>query len=150
MRAYKICYNLYCNVKLPYLDALLAVSMCFFCSLRWRHLQGLSDLTLSAMREKRDVNSLSYSLRLTLSSIYTHFNTLKGKSYKKTLWKKVKLLKMSNFTFIHNDFHAICILKSFNIIARFQLSSAASFNLGRSQNGSIREWVNPLPHNPDL
>ena len=30
------------------------------------------------------------------------------------LWKKVKLLKMSNFTFSHNIFYEICILKSFN------------------------------------
>ena len=32
----------------------------------------------------------------------------------KTLWKKVKLLKMSNFTFFHNVFYAIWTLKSFN------------------------------------
>ena len=36
------------------------------------------------------------------------------KSIRKTLWKKVKLLKMSNFTFCHNVFYAISILKSFN------------------------------------
>ena len=48
---------------------------------------------------------------LTLSSIYTHF------------------------TFFHNVFYAICISKS--LIATFQLSSAASLNLGRSQNGVV-------------
>ena len=32
----------------------------------------------------------------------------------KTLLKKVKLLILSNFTFSHNVFYAICILKSFN------------------------------------
>ena len=44
-------------------------------------------------------------LILTLSSIYTHFNTLKKKKKKnlgKTLCKKVKLLKMRNFTLFHN------------------------------------------------
>ena len=30
------------------------------------------------------------------------------------MWKKVKLLNMSNFTFFHNIFYAIHILKSFN------------------------------------
>ena len=30
------------------------------------------------------------------------------------MWKKVKLLKMSNFTFFHNVLYAICILKPFN------------------------------------
>ena len=29
------------------------------------------------------------------------------------MWEKVKLLKMSNFTFFHNVFYAIYILKSF-------------------------------------
>ena len=36
------------------------------------------------------------------------------KGFRKTFWKKVKLLKMSNFTFFHNVFFAICIFKSFN------------------------------------
>ena len=45
---------------------------------------------------------------LTLSSIYTHFNTLKKKAVGK------HCAKMSNFTFFHNVFHAICILKSFH------------------------------------
>ena len=53
-------------------------------------------------------------ISLSLSSIYTHFNTSKKKSLGKTLWKKVKLLKMSNFTFFHNAFYTIYILKSFN------------------------------------
>ena len=130
--------------------------------------------------------------------------------FRKTLWKKVKLLRMSDFMFSHNVFYAICILESFNpfpnkpwflrvcsasllktqwekekllvtsnfsfshsvfypygelsaifiefeiviceffqfrkvekvsfgkgLIATFQLSSAASLNLGRSQNGVI-------------
>ena len=47
----------------------------------------------------------------------------------------MKLLKMSNFTFffLHNVFRVICILKSFNKQIS-ELSSAASLNLGRSQN----------------
>ena len=35
-------------------------------------------------------------------------------SFRNTLWKKVKLLKMSNFTFFHNVFFALYILKYFN------------------------------------
>ena len=61
------------------------------------------------------------------------FYHIEEKSFRKILWKKVKLLKMSNFTFIHNVFFAICILK----IATFHLSSAASLNLGWSQNGVL-------------
>ena len=49
---------------------------------------------------------LSSGKRLTLSSIYTHFNTMKKENFKKTLWKKVKLLILSNFTFFHNVFYA--------------------------------------------
>ena len=49
----------------------------------------------------------------------------------------VKLLKMSNFTLFHNVFDAICPL-----IATFQLSSAASLNMGRSQNGVSGNGLN--------
>ena len=46
--------------------------------------------------------------------IYTHFNALKNKALGKHSGKKVKLLKMSNFTFFHNVFYATCILRLFN------------------------------------
>ena len=36
------------------------------------------------------------------------------KSLRKTLREKMKLLEMSNFTFSHSVFNAICMLKSFN------------------------------------
>ena len=39
---------------------------------------------------------------------------IEANSFTKTLLIKVKLLKMSNFTFFHKVFYAICILKSFN------------------------------------
>ena len=42
---------------------------------------------------------------------------MKIKNFMKTLWKKIKLLKISNFTFFHNVFYAICILKSFSHIS---------------------------------
>ena len=38
------------------------------------------------------------------SALYTHLNTLKKKALGKHCGKKVKLLKMSNFTFFHNVF----------------------------------------------
>ena len=50
---------------------------------------------------------------LTLSSIYTHFNTLKKKAFGKHCGKKVKLLKMSYFTFFLNIFYAMCILTNY-------------------------------------
>ena len=74
-----------------------------------------------------------------LVSIYTQFQHFEGKSFRKTLWKKAKLLNMGNFTYFHNAFYAICFLKSF--IATFQLSSAASLNLGRSQNGVLENGL---------
>ena len=41
---------------------------------------------------------------IILSSIYTHFNTLKKKNLRKTLWKKVKLLIISKFNFFPQCF----------------------------------------------
>ena len=55
------------------------------------------------------INTANLKEILALPSIYTHFNTLKKKSLRKTLWKKVKLLIMSNFTIFHNVFYTICI-----------------------------------------
>ena len=66
---------------------------------------------------------------LTLPSINTHFNTSKKKALGKHRGKKVKLLKMSNFTFFSH-----CLLCNLYLkIATIQLSSAASLNLGQSQ-----------------
>ena len=45
--------------------------------------------------------------------IYSFLHT-EEKIFKKTLWEKVTLLKMSNVTFFHYVFYAICTLKSFN------------------------------------
>ena len=83
---------------------------------------------------------LTYQVKgkgLSLSSIYAHFNSLKKKkkTLEKTLWKKMKLLILSNFIFFHYVFYAICVFKSFK--SHFQLSSAASLNLGWSQNGVL-------------
>ena len=63
------------------------------------------------------------------------FLHIKVKRFWKTLWKKVKLLKMSNFTFLHNVFCAICVLKSFNshisvVVCRF-------FEFGTTPNGEL-------------
>ena len=51
----------------------------------------------------------------------------------------MKLLKMSNFTFFHNVFYAICILKSFN--SPISVVVSGSLNLGRSQNGVLRNGL---------
>ena len=76
---------------------------------------------------------------LALSCIYTYFNTLKKKSLRKTLWKNVKLLKMSNFTFFHNVFYAICILKSF--YSHISVVVCSFFEFGKVSKWCIREWV---------
>ena len=60
---------------------------------------------------------------------------MKKKALGKHCGKKVKLLVLSNFTFIHNVSYAICTLNP--VIDTFQLSSPASLNLGQSQNGVL-------------
>ena len=70
----------------------------------------------------------------TCVSIWVKFASLhiEQKSFRKTLWKKVKLLKWAI-----SPFSAMFSMQSVSqnpLIATFQLSSAASLNLGRSQN----------------
>ena len=40
---------------------------------------------------------------------------LKRGNVRKTLWKKVKLLKLSDFPCLHNAFYAMSIFKSFKV-----------------------------------
>ena len=61
------------------------------------------------------------------------------KSFRKTLWEKVKLLKMSNFTFFHNIFYAICILESFN--GHILVVICSFFGFRTVSKWCIREWV---------
>ena len=63
---------------------------------------------------------------LTLSSIYTHFKTLKKKA-------------SGNFTFFHNVFYAISIVKSFNSHIIIVVSSF--FEFGTVSKWCNREWV---------
>ena len=55
------------------------------------------------------------------------------------MWKKVKLLKLSNFTFFHNVFHAICILKSFN--SNISIVVCSFFEFGTVSKWCIKELV---------
>ena len=57
----------------------------------------------------------------------------------KTLREKVKLLKMSNFTFFHNVFYATCILKSFN--SHISVVICSFFEFGTVSKWCIGEWV---------
>ena len=81
----------------------------------------------------------SSSRSLTLSSIYTHFNTMKEKTFVKKLWKMLKLIKMSNLTFFHNVFYAICILKTFN--NHISVVVCSFFEFGTVSKWCIKEWV---------
>ena len=81
----------------------------------------------------------SLQILLTLSSIYTHFNTLKKKSLRKHCGKKVTLVKMSNFVFSHNVCYAICILKSLNSHISVVVCSFLEF--WTVSKWCIREWV---------
>ena len=64
---------------------------------------------------------------------------MKEQNLRETLWKKMKLLKMSNFTFFHNVFYVICILKSFNSHISVVVCSFFEF-------GIISKWcINLFP-----
>ena len=81
-------------------------------------------------------------MALTLCSIYTHFNTCKKKSCRKTLWEKMKLLRWAL-----SPFSTIFSMQSVSqnpLIAKVQLSSAASLNLGLSQNGVLGNGLNKV------
>ena len=51
----------------------------------------------------------------------------------------VKLLKMSNFTFFHNDYYAITILKSFD--SHISVVVCSFFEFGAVPKWCIGEWV---------
>ena len=67
----------------------------------------------------------------------------KKNTFRKT-WKNVELLKMSNFTFFHNVFYAVCTLKSFN--SHISVIVCSLFEFGTVSKWCIREWVNPFPN----
>ena len=67
------------------------------------------------------------------------FQHIKKKNSKKKLWKKVKLRILSNFTFFHNVFHAMCILKSFN--NHISVFVYSIFEFGTVSKWCITEWV---------
>ena len=73
---------------------------------------------------------------LTLFSVYNHFNTLKKKPLGKHRVKKVKLLKMSNFTFFHNVFCAFCILILYLLTKRQNFGLDQIQSICRRQNNS--------------
>ena len=73
-----------------------------------------------------------YLKTLTLSSIYTHFNTLKKKA------------KMSNFTFFHSVFYAIFIFKFLN--SHISVVVCNFFEFGMVSKRCIREWVKVVFH----
>ena len=86
--------------------------------------------------------------KLSIFSIYTHFNKRK-KSFGKTLWKQVKLFKTSNFTFFHNVFCAVCILKSF--ISHIPVVGCNFFEFATvSKWCFFMEWVKPYFHRARL
>ena len=65
---------------------------------------------------------------------------IEEKSFRKTLWKKMKVLKMTNFTFFHNVFYAIYILKSLN--SHISVVVCSIFEFGTVTKWCIRELVN--------
>ena len=64
---------------------------------------------------------------------------IEEKSFRKTLWKKVKLLKMSNFTFFCNVFYTICFLESCNRHISHVVCSF--FEIGTVSKWCMKEWV---------
>ena len=72
---------------------------------------------------------------LLLSSIYTNFNTLKIRTLGKHSGKG-EIAQNEQFHLLPQCFLCNLYLKN-HLIATFQLSSAASLNMGRSQNGVL-------------
>ena len=68
------------------------------------------------------------------------FNHIGEKKCRKTLWKKVKLLFLSNFTFFRNVFYALYILKSFN--SHYSVVVCNFLELGTMSKWCIRNRVN--------
>ena len=64
----------------------------------------------------------------------------KKKTFEKTLWKKVKLLRMSNFTVFHNAFYTACILKAFK--SYMSVAVCSFFEFGTVSKWCSRELVN--------
>ena len=111
----------------------------------------LYDLNICKYTSFSNVHVFCAYSCLTLSSIYTHFNTLKkNQIFRKTLWKKVKLPKMSNFTFFHNVFYAICISKSCNSHISLNFVVCSFYEFGMVSKWCIWEWVNSMPYNPNF
>ena len=113
-----------------------------FSTLSMRVIVILATFNLSSANAFNLVISkiLSSFKESTLSSIYTHFKTLKKeKSFRKTLWKKVKLLILNNFTFSYNVFYTICILKSFNSHISIVVCSFFEF-------GTVSKWCSRLSY----
>ena len=64
--------------------------------------------------------------------------------------EKVKLLILNNFTFFHNVFYAICILRFFNSHISVFVCSFFEFGMVSKWCRSIRELLNPFPQNDAL
>ena len=75
----------------------------------------------------------------TLPSIYILILT----HWRKKLWEKTvendEIAQMSNFTFFHNVFYAICILES--VKSHISVVVCSSFEFGTVSKWCIREWV---------
>ena len=64
---------------------------------------------------------------------------MEEKSFSKTLWKRGKLLKLSNLTFFQKVFNANCILKPFNSYISVVICSFFEFVM--VSKWCIREWI---------
>ena len=77
---------------------------------------------------------------LTLPSMILVLILWRKRTVEKTLWKKVESLNMSNFTFFHNDYYAICVFMSF--ISHISGVVCNFFEFGTISKWNIREWIN--------
>ena len=94
------------------------------------HVTNFNIFVLSSTIRNWQVNPLLH--------IYS-FSHIEEKSFRKTLLKKVKLPKMSNFTFFHNVFYSTCMLNSFN--SHISVVVCSFFELRTVSAWCIREWV---------
>ena len=93
--------------------------------------KGLSTLSVIQPIKNGFLNPLLH--------IYSFYN-IEEKGFWKTLWKMVKSLILSNFSFFHRVFYAICILKSLN--SHTSVVVCSFFEFGTVSKWCIREWLN--------
>ena len=94
----------------------------------------------------RMVGEYDHRCSLTLPSIFTHFNTEEKKNFwKENTVEKGEIAQNEQFHLLPQCFSMQSVCQN-PLMTKFQLSSVASLNLGRSQNGLLGNGLNCTEH----